>query len=1058
MTGIGRSIALILLLLPSPVFAAEDPLPAIGTLLRNGQAKEARAAAVRLRDSHAAQPNPSGEAAAWLLMAIADSMLEKPAAVREDLQQATARFTSLGDSFGAWVTLLMLAELEKLEGRLDESEAAHARIEALVRDAADPKTRLRFDAFKVLAALGGMEIDAFGPIFEHPAVLKPFLLSFMEVMSRDKHASLLIEMGELEKADEQLNLAASAQIIPGMFDSSIEAHRGTLRLLQWRLDEARASYLKALQSSTQMPVFIASRVSPELGIMRKLASLEVLTGRTDEALAWNDRVLEHPDTKKNANLKAELLHDRAALLQKGGRIEAALAAYGVALDAAAANKDTYRTAVIHSDLGTLHMSQGTYGSSLEHLEKAIELFQSLDEPYVEAPLWVLLAEVHMLLESHDGAQFALDRARTLAKKSGFKLAESMVDVLIRAKELFTGNGTASEMDQAILTWFSIPETRALMLGPDAEKVLRAMLSLSGSKGAEQTEAVSSGTPPVIASMSLLLKGKMLLDRGDVAQARETWQQALAVNPNGDNRAGLLALIGVTYWREGKSAEAIRYLRETTDAIDAVAVDVKVEELLAGYLGSARRVYFDLLIDMLVSDGQPEEAFAHAERARARAFLQLIGNHRLNATRGADPRLVQEAEALRTHIGERERAAMNAHGEDAKRIAADLERERQHYRTVMTRVKVSSPEYAALTTVEPLAIEAVQRELPRDATLISYFVSTNGVHAWTISSTAAHHTALPIDRAQLQRIVCWAARFGPAGGARGVLRPGVNCAEPATAEEAFDALFAPLVPHIDTEKLILIPHGALHYVPFAALRNRESGCHLIENYTLTYAPSASVLRFLQAKETPLTGGALVLGDPASPIPSLAKLPGAKEEATTIARRLGATARTGEEARETLLYGAAGKTDLVHLAAHGLYDAANPLFSRIALAPGESHDGSLTVHEILSSLDLSGVNLVVLSACQSAAGARSGGDEVVGLTRALLYAGTPGVISTLWNIDDAASAGLMDAFYRRLGSGESAAVALRQAQIETMRSEGHGHPKYWAAFMLTGDPQARWTFSE
>jgi CHAT domain-containing protein len=306
---------------------------------------------------------------------------------------------------------------------------------------------------------------------------------------------------------------------------------------------------------------------------------------------------------------------------------------------------------------------------------------------------------------------------------------------------------------------------------------------------------------------------------------------------------------------------------------------------------------------------------------------------------------------------------------------------------------------------------------------------------------------------LHRIVCWADQFSPHRDARGVTVPS-SCGKAATAREAYDLLIAPFAKRIKTAKLILVPHGALHYVPFAALQNKETNHDLIDDYTLTYAPSASVLRFLRAKETPVNGAALILGNPASPLPGLVKLPGAEREATAIARILATRPHLGVNACESLLYGLGGKVDLVHLAAHGLYDADNPLFSRVALAADDAQDGSLTVDEILSSVDLTGVNLVVLSACRTAIGARSGGDEVVGLTRALLYAGTPAVLSTLWNIDDAASVGLMNEFYRRLAAGEHAAEALRQAQLAVKKREQFGDPRYWAAFTLHGDPQGTW----
>jgi CHAT domain-containing protein len=106
----------------------------------------------------------------------------------------------------------------------------------------------------------------------------------------------------------------------------------------------------------------------------------------------------------------------------------------------------------------------------------------------------------------------------------------------------------------------------------------------------------------------------------------------------------------------------------------------------------------------------------------------------------------------------------------------------------------------------------------------------------------------------------------------------------------------------------------------------------------------------------------------------------------------------------------------------------------------------------------VNLVVLAACRSGVGKRSGGDEVVGLTRSILYAGSPGVISTLWNISDEATTPLIEKFYDHLLTGPrvetSVADALRGAQIDLLRDPKYSNPRYWAAFVLTGDPKGRW----
>jgi CHAT domain-containing protein len=237
-----------------------------------------------------------------------------------------------------------------------------------------------------------------------------------------------------------------------------------------------------------------------------------------------------------------------------------------------------------------------------------------------------------------------------------------------------------------------------------------------------------------------------------------------------------------------------------------------------------------------------------------------------------------------------------------------------------------------------------------------------------------------------------------------------------------------------------------------LYDPETKHYLVEDYTITYAPSASVLRFLGGKESRVCGTSLVIGDPSSF--TQLRLQGANLEATNIAAMLGTTPKLGDAATEQLVYEAARKYDLLHIAAHAGYNSEKPLLSAISMAKGGNRDGTLNVEEIQSQVDLSGVNLVVLAACQSALGKRSGGDEIIGLTRAILYAGSPGVVSTLWSISDAATTPLMELFYRHLLDGKPAADALRLAQIELLKRKDYNKPAYWAAFILTGNPTGVW----
>jgi CHAT domain-containing protein len=143
-------------------------------------------------------------------------------------------------------------------------------------------------------------------------------------------------------------------------------------------------------------------------------------------------------------------------------------------------------------------------------------------------------------------------------------------------------------------------------------------------------------------------------------------------------------------------------------------------------------------------------------------------------------------------------------------------------------------------------------------------------------------------------------------------------------------------------------------------------------------------------------------------------------------------------------------MLHIACHGVFDSKNPEFSTLFLAHqgDDDGDGRLEMHEIFG-LNLDNCSLITLSACESALGGISGGDEIIGLNRAFIYAGSPRVISTLWEVDDLGTAVLMKKFYRHIRAGLSPSEALRLAQ-QHVRRRIHSHPAYWAAFILTGEP--------
>jgi len=603
----------------------------------------------------------------------------------------------------------------------------------------------------------------------------------------------------------------------------------------------------------------------------------------------------------------------------------------------------------------------------------------------------------------------------------------------------------------------LAERKALGLrtSDEATIFMKEVIALNIGMKLPDPTCISGDGLDLLPAMALMVRGVPLAAAGDYAGARAIWSRAKELFGSRDVHAVFEALIGATYWREGNVDDAIAHFRMSTQILEAVGTNARVEEMMTSYFGSARQQFYELFIELLVHDGRIGEAFERTEHARARAFLQMIGNRRVGG-RGADPDLVGKADIQRRHIAEMEQSLrMAASKEEETLLTSELVAARHEYEALMVLVKLSNPAYAALTTVETSPANVIQNELPDRTTLIDYFVSRNGVHAWVVDQATLSHVWLPIDAAALRRITCWARQFTPReddGAIRGAKSSGGECGDAATAEEAYEMLIAPLQSKIRYERLMIVPHRELHYVPFAALRDAKRNHYLVEDHTIVYVPSATALTFLRRQEPHASGRALVLGDPAG---SLGRLKSAPEEAKTVAHLLGTTPLLGADACERLIHDLDPRVDLMHIAAHARYDGANPLFSFIALAPeGDKYDGNLEAQEILADVDLSGVNLVVVSACSTAAGKPSAGDEIVGLTRALLYAGTPAVLSTLWEIDDVASTELIDAFYECLVSGLPAADALREAQLSMLRSNLFQSPKWWAAFTLHGDPKVTW----
>ena len=289
----------------------------------------------------------------------------------------------------------------------------------------------------------------------------------------------------------------------------------------------------------------------------------------------------------------------------------------------------------------------------------------------------------------------------------------------------------------------------------------------------------------------------------------------------------------------------------------------------------------------------------------------------------------------------------------------------------------------------------------------------------------------------------------------------RCSPAALGEALVDPVLAALDSGVT--RLVIVPDGPLHRVPWDALRLRD-GRRMVERFAIALAPSAGALAVIRRHPWPAprrdATRLLAFGDPSfdrvppadaalfSAAGGLPRLPGSGDEARRVARYAAyADVRLRDRASaEYLRRAPLTGFQVIHLATHALVDERALGRTALALAPGAGSSGLVTAGD-LAHLRLR-ADLVVLSACRTAGGVVVDGEGMQGLTSPLLEAGARTVVATTWSVGDRQTVPLVDALYAELARGRPAVEALQAAKLAAIR---RGEPpRTWAAFVAVGDP--------
>lgn len=822
----------------------------------------------------------------------------------------------------------------------------------------------------------------------------------------------------------------------------VEHSRGELRQALERYEPA-ADLFQAAGDSAQAAL-----------VQNNLAGVWDLLGEPRRALEGYRKALELLRQTDDRSQEPRLLFNLAAVHRALGEPQEALSGYRQSLDLFRLRGDRRGEGTALNALGMAYLGLGEPQRAHSLLEQALALRRETGDRRGEA---ITLLNLGLLMDRLGKPREALDLLRqSLAQQ------ESLGDRL----------GQASVLEQ-------IGSLHASLGDPaEALRHFERALAIRGNAG-----------DPAGRARALTLAAESWISLGDPGRARESLRAALELlrtigQASGEVRA--LAALARTERAQGRPAEALALLDQTFERIEALRSRVASPELRASYLAAQRGAY-ELAIDIHLDLHRLDSAAGHdrlalevSERARARSLLDLLAAGGSDLPPRTEAGLAQRRQLLLERAGAKEMRrlaliAADAPPERRQQIERELETVLLELQLVEGEIarRAADPEKQPARTANAAEIQAL---LDGGALLLEYALGERRSFLWAVSASSVEVFELP-GRREIEDLVTRIYRRWST--------LDTQVADGGAAELS-RVLLGPVAARLGHQRLAVVPDGALHYLPFAALPDPASGEPLLVRHEVVTLPSASFLAVQRQalSSRPKPAGALaVLADPVFDprdprVRGAARSPGNAREAGTrgiegnlpLFDRLTASRREAEtiaslepggevllaldfQARRDLVTGGrlAGFR-ILHFATHGTFHGEHPELSGIVLSlvdeSGRPQEGFLRLPD-LHALTLS-ADLVVLSGCQTALGREIRGEGLVGLSRGFLDAGARNVIASLWQVPDRATAELMGSFYRALlERGETPAAALRQAQLAIRARRGWSDPYHWASFVLLGE---------
>ncbi|BAZ31025.1 TPR domain protein [Cylindrospermum sp. NIES-4074] len=852
-----------------------------------------------------------------------------------------------------------------------------------------------------------------------------------------------------------------------------------------------------------------------------LGSVYNLLGEKQEALKYYNQALPLYRAVDDKGGEATILNNLGSVYDSLGEKQEALKYYNQALPLYRAVDDKGGEATTLNNLGSVYSSLGEKQEALKYYNQALPLRRAVSDKRGEATTLNNLGGVYSSLGEKQEALKYYNQALPLYRAVGDKGGEATT-----LNNLGLVYDDLGEKQEALKYYNQALPLRRAVSDKGGEATTLNNLGLVYDDLGEKQEALNyyNQALPLYRAVSdkggeattLNNLGGVYSSLGEKQEALKYLNQALPLLRAVSDKGGEAAtLYNMAYLERGQGnfPQALSQIEAAIKIIEDLRTKIASQELRTSYFATVQN-YYNFYTDLLMqlhkknpSKGYDAQALHISERSRARGLLELLTEANANIRKGVDPQLLAQEQDLRQKIDATAKLRQELPTQKAPTtVIQKLEQESANllnqYRELQTKIRTTSPKYAALKYPDPLKLPQIQQQLDQDTLLLQYSLGKERSYLWAVTPNSLNTYELP-GREAIEKS---AGKFQEL--LKKCQRPGANCQELSPQQKAKDLqeisqaatqlsklILAPVAEKLGKKRLVIVADGVLQEIPFAALSqpNQKSNYQpLLINHEIVNLPSVTAIAIhrrdlKQRQPAPKTLAVLadpvfaanderVTGKPQSLAPELnlersslqrsaknlkrtewGRLPGTLTEANQILKLVSpdqslqafnfdanynwATSQTLKQYRFILF------------ATHGFADPLNPELSGIILSQIDKQGkpqtpGILRLGDIFN-LDWN-ADLVVLSACETGLGKDVQGEGLMGLTRGLMYAGARTAVVSLWQVNDTATSKLMPQFYTAmLQQKVSPTVALRESQLKLWQQEAWRNPYYWAAFTLQGE---------